>query len=712
MSDRPRIFVVVIAMLLHLAAAKVVAQLDLDRPYVQPLPNFYVEERIEQLDQQIDQLRRAPAALPNTPAYLVNQASIQIRSIARVLLRLGDASADSSYAVLAGTTLANHVEAFDALFARYMTLEGAAGQRLGDALRRFIDEERVNLRPDSIAPEDVRVYLLRTMSGLLAALPAVDARLAGSWPPPRGVESSHPGFDSPTPTADDITALAQRINSLTSAAEARAHMARVLEMLNRAAGLDAYAPQTAESFRHMRRVADYIASLDQVTWLGESERLTIEHDLRDAMAAYLDPRQRNEAQRRFEQLFAFESLLASLAQLRVNDPVVEALRDLFAAALGQLRGQGEERLIGAAMLRWATRAGQTIARERSLTIEGLEPDLRTAFARFTEHYMQSERLVADIALQIAENPRAIALPAASVSLNYLDQRCEDLATLVRLRGFSQRLASIAAASRTDVARHVSQLAQQLQDSTFGPEASRAIGRFDRQVATFTQMPGEAQWRAALERNEPVEVPYIGTRMSDLLRQIDAQRRAWVRAWAAGEKAPAAAATLDDLTLLMTLLTRGRSLEALCAEDGTFNRWAGVELDPIAVRQLAGGLRQRMIDAIDEAVRGDWLALADTMRSVRREHLAAVVLVELHDQLHQRLATLRNDVAAALSQLLLQPWDDALLGDAITDLALFSRCINERAHRSLSVNSAAWRETDRLLHETAHLLAQKLQLAVD
>ncbi len=710
MQHRLPMWLIVLAMMtLSLGAVTSVrGQLDLGRDYDRPIPSFYVEQRIGELEQQMDRLRRDERTRNNERAQLVNNASIQVRTIARVLLQLGDGSAETSGAVLAGTTLANHATTFDRFFAQYLTMpDGAAAQRFGDALRRFTDVERATVRPDGSSPAQVRSYLVRSMSSLLSALPAVEAaKLVGSWPPAADAEATQPGFMTPTPIAEDMAVLSRRVAELQGAAEAREHIGRVLQMLGRAADLPELAPQTADSYRQMQRIVDYIASLDAVQWLGDSERQVIENDLRDAMAAYLNPRQRHEAQVMLDQLFAFEALLASMAQLKHDDAAVASLRDLFAAALGRLRGEGEERLIGAATLQWITRAASIIARQRSLSIEGLEPDLRTAFARFTHHYMQSEQLVGQVAQQLAGDSRMIAMPVTSVSLWYLEQRCEDLAVLTRLKGYSNRVAGIAAASRTPVAQHISELAAQLVDPTLGRDASRAIARFDRQVTAFTQLPGEATWRDAIARGQTPEVAYVGKHLPELLDRINAQRREWVTAWAQGDSGSQAAHRLEDLALLTALLERAATIERLCVENGTFNRWGALEVEAVGVRRLAAELREQMKLGVEAALLADWAALEAAMQLVRGQHVTAVVLVECHRLLADHLQTLPTDVGAAMSQLLLDPWPDGLLHARRDELATISRCLNEQTHPGLTVGSASWEEAQKQMHAAA------LRVAVD
>ncbi len=432
----------------------------------------HVQSQLQQLDEQLDSF--ASQKLATSAEVLIARSKIRVRVIARDLLNGGVIASNEEVAMVAilyGSTITDHLNEFDELFALLPNVQAMADpsplQRkrylfMRPGLATFSNKPMRRLKLEATTPLKIRNLVALEFAPLLDVLAAADLPATTStWPQAK-----------PTPTSEEIMQLARH----TSHPAAR----KWLNQLANAMSIASYQPQAIALYHPLQTYLKLhqILMADRAMFIRATP--LFEERFEVAIAAYPNTAALRE-------LIAFGPLVGKLAQLNEQLLDTVALQNLLAVAV-----QTKEMPLKWQLLDWMTEV-----------------------ASFRLAARQEKRFKIDItklnqaAQRLQNHPREVFLPQATRLLKTTHQAVADQQRQWRLPRHLQRLEK----EHVGIKPAIEKILQQSQQAD-GQHAQQLMLDFDEQANIVA---------ALLDQKHSPEIH----------AQLLARRQQWADAWING-----------------------------------------------------------------------------------------------------------------------------------------------------------------------------------
>ncbi len=622
---------------------------------------------------------------------LALQAMVSIRVMAADMLTAADrAGEDGSLAFLAGLTLADGRHDIDRALQSFVdfSVRMQNTQRLGEsdhqrlrdgiaALRLFSEKasEGTALRTADVAALD------RALPAILAPLAEVVAAAEGSALSPSWI-SAHDititpamalalpgGQPSPAPRRTPATFRAE-LAAFHLREETRAELDAIIDFLERGSAFPDLRPQVEASLHHLSHVVDLLRSLNAAAWMADEARETYMNRVHLGVVLFKDPRTRDRAQRHLDRLDASARIIDRITSLARSKVRVNAVRDAFLAADAMADDPARAEL-GESQLRKLDLVLGRMLEFRDLGESDLRRDLTIVERQLAQHYTEAEkRLLSEIGT-LATNPDALADPAFVSLMQDQENYLGDIHRVRLLPAWVDTMRLIDPDSAGPFYQQTRKMAAWLLDTNRRPDAIRAMGQFEQQLALFYPLPFESELRSG----NALAVQTTGGEHEALVRIIDATRRDWARAWADGDAGSKEANTLLLFHRLLQTMADAVHIRGPGATPAALNRWAAWELSEAALARTTTELPTRLQLAVHAAIERDFAMLEQQLGDIDRDAPVAKLLGRLTQVAGAAAMNLPGGATGTLGQLTRPPADAWWLRRR-RDLATLCRYITE------------------------------------
>jgi hypothetical protein len=306
---------------------------------------------------------------------------------------------------------------------------------------------------------------------------------------------------------------------------------------------------------------------------------------------------------------------------------------------------------------------------RDMAEPQLTHELRRVWRRLDGQYRAAQRAVLDELPNLVGRPDALSNPALASLVIEHGQYLDDLDRLAKVPGWVDTVRFISPRGAGPFSGHVRKLAGWLTDPNRRPDAVRALGGIERQLADYYPMPFEQ----ALRRGGRPAIMATGGLHEQLAARIDDDRRTWAEAWG-DDSIIAATDRMKRLYRLTKIMADTETLLDLGDGAVILNRWAAWELDPDASGRLATALGNRLKLATTAAVGSDDVALSEQLDRIQVP--AAALMSRLAEAVREPLGRLPSGARSIVGQSVRRPPAEAWMLPRRDDLADFCRYVME------------------------------------
>jgi hypothetical protein len=620
----------------------------------------YAAHCVRQLEDEMVALAGL-AAEAREPAVGVLRASMGVRWLAVTLLDRADRGTDGgSFDFMTGFRLYRGRAALDETLNEALE-PGGNDTAAASALRRFNDRLEMLARElptdQDTELDDQLGPLLRPLADAVAALGP--GPVVNHWVPAGDI--AH-GPDIARPTGSRIDEMLQQIEAQTNTADfgeqTTDELRRITQYLRRGSAFAEYRPAVERCCRLLADVLDLADETRRAGWLDEERREHYRQQIHEAVMLLGDPATRPDAERRLRRLATARHAIDRISMLSQGPSIdLVALRTaLLAAADPGDQDKGMETLV---------RVLDGMIVYRDMAEPQLAHELRRVWRRLDESYRAAERAVVQELPVLVGRPDALSSPALASLVIEHAQYLEDLGRLAKVPGWVDTVRFISPRGAGPFSGHVRKLAGWLTDPVRRPEAVRALGAIERQLADYYPMPFEQ----ALRRGGRPAIMAAGGLHEQLAARIDDERRRWAEAWG-DDSMSAAAARMKLLYRLTRIMADTETLLDLGDDAVILNRWAAWELDPDASGRLVADLGNRLKLATTAAIGADDATLADQLDRIQVP--AAALVSRLAEALTDALGRLPSGALSVVGQSVRRPPADAWMLARRDDLADFCR----------------------------------------
>jgi hypothetical protein len=302
---------------------------------------------------------------------------------------------------------------------------------------------------------------------------------------------------------------------------------------------------------------------------------------------------------------------------------------------------------------------------------GIRADLRAAHAEIRSAAL---RKVPDARAWAEGSAEGDAPPAARAVID----AAADLARIESMQGWPRAVAALHAPGGDRFTALTRQWTTNLRAADRRDAARRSIDAFARELAAFGELALERDLRA--DRLAAAEAAF--GRRTDLLREVDRLRAAWIGGWSDGRGSPDATAAMLRMARTTLALEAAADVGAKLAADAAVERWGGmsVSVGDLAVHPRAIAARAGL--ALEAMLARDG-ATADAHLGALEAELPVAWLAALLAERTASWTAQRPPVGSALAAAAGGPAEASWQSARRSDWMLFSRLAEEVVHaRSL------------------------------
>jgi len=665
------------AVLFAMAAGAAGQGLQLEGGADDPLPITFIQQRIKQLDFELNKQEQKLRRMKDDDTRLEVRATIRLRQVAKQLLVAArdGRRAEQGPAAIAGMTLAKQAEAFDKMLDEFNDMSFYVRQHYEASLdrRRRVDAARMALEQFIVdtnslgklnrpSPAEVDAFCQKHLARMLIVAEAME----------RPVERS--GWVAVDPKETSIGELRQRVRAVRSVPEAQSMIDEMLETLVVARQFPDYRHRVDSVLMELGRVLDLLGAMDQADWLSDEARKALETRLAAAVEQYADPKTRAQARSAMDELTRLTPTLAEVTDLRQKRINTRNLEPIVSSAVTGLADEAT-RAAARGALAWLDRLLPAMEARRQLMQQQAPSQIRVAMQKLGVEMNRVETTLLKTAEQVAEDLSKVNSPDITASTQVLTTGVAEMRQLTAVTEAMRVAGDAKPQPANGVNRRIYDLAKQIAESG-SASATAELAQFVDQAERFDTLPGEA-----MLRQNPQGLAVITDQAEDLLEVITRQRQAWATAWAAGGTPREAASKLEPyeqfMRIVLAMSAVGTDANAMREATDRLNRWAAVEIEREAlVKAMEAFEKLDIEEAALLASRGDTDGLRRRVRQMASQWRWVLVLAEAQSQLNKQLSKLPDGAAGALAQTALPPRSDAALVEVRESLAMISLYVNE------------------------------------
>ena len=324
---------------------------------------------------------------------------------------------------------------------------------------------------------------------------------------------------------------------------------------------------------------------------------------------------------------------------------------------------------------------------------GIRADLRAAHAEIRAAAL---RKVPDARTWAAAGAAGEAPAAARAVID----AAADLARIESMQGWPRAVAALHAPGGDRFTALTRQWANNLRAADRRDAARGTIDAFARELAAFGELALERDLRA--DRLAAAEAAF--GRRTDLLREIDRLRAAWIGGWSDGRGSPDATAAMLRMARTTLALEAAAEVGAKLAADAPVERWGGMSVSVADLGAHPRAIAARAGLALEATLAQDG-ATADAQLQVLEGELPVAWLAALLAERTGAWAARRPPVGSALACAAGGPGEASWQAAARPDWMLFSRLAEEAIHARSQPDRARAAGTAAAMARVAARLAE-------
>lgn len=261
--------------------------------------------------------------------------------------------------------------------------------------------------------------------------------------------------------------------------------------------------------------------------------------------------------------------------------------------------------------------------------------------------------------------------AVAAALESIEARGADARRAAAIPAWIDAVGAARAPSRAAFAAAARQWLVALRDPVRVVGARASMAAFEADLRALE--PGSLELR--LRRNEQKSRDACAGRADDVLRELDARRSAWARAWADGRGTPNASAAAIRAARALEAIDAADACARAATDERALGAWGGFAAAAEGWKVHPKALRGRAALVVEALVGHDEAALATAMDALERDLPLAMLAGRLARDLGDWLPT-RGGTGPRLAAVRDAPAPDAWLGARRPQLMLLSRAAAE------------------------------------
>ncbi len=644
-----------------------------------PLPAAFVREHIKNVEAKIATLTpRITTA--HSPERALLEAERNLLLIARRLLHVGQSANDrGALSIMYGLTIANHSDQLRPVIAPLPRMVTAALQakpsdpnevsrliEVAEAIKQF--NLRCNRSVMSLERADatsVDAYLHQHFQPLAVAVAGLNQpRPASTWVLPS--ESFFADGEAvPAVSPERFDELVKRFANAQLTSDTKTELEETLNLCKQGWQRPELRPYVAVFFRELMKVANIQQTLENAKWLDSEAFAHFQAQLHTAVLLLRDPRTRESAQLRLDQLNRIRKLTQQITQLveAGGHTPVEGLRPLF-MVIHELHADPNQHDIANQLANTFGRIAETASGYRRMQRQVLPVDIRRPFQAAEREYRQLEADAMTQLIRLTTDPLGIDQPQWSTLVDELDRRARLMHQLNSVPEWLTRVSTLNPVAARALFTRLRQIGVQVTDPQYRADAIAALNGLEQQLGLFEALPFEDEFS---QRQSPMRI-FTQQQHEKMAQQLMVLRSQWAAAWGAGTDPTIAGNRLLLLRDLMSAMHDGLAMLQAADTLAKLNRWAAWEIDAHAIEPIKAWLPSRLRLACELAGRGAWDDLALTLERIDQQVPVARVIASLSRSLDGALGDVPGGFSGMLGQCLYPPDINAFGQDQRTLLA--------------------------------------------